>query len=156
MTLQHCARAMVANGRGGAIVATSSSAALVSDSGFSHYSTSKIALSHLVRVAARELGAHGIRVNAVAPGPTLTPMQAGSDQFPGFHERMISWTPLGRLGEPDDIANAIAFLCADEAGFITGHPLVVDGGLSIQLQDAFGQDQTRYGQDHPELKLGYF
>ncbi len=129
MTLQHCARAMVANGRGGAIVATSSSAALVSDSGFSHYSTSKIALSHLVRVAARELGAHGIRVNAVAPGPTRTPMSEASKDIPGFLDRVLARTALGRMGEVGDVAETILALMRLE--WVTGQTLACDGGVTL-------------------------
>ncbi|MCH2173807.1 SDR family oxidoreductase [Myxococcota bacterium] len=129
MTLQHCARAMVEGGRGGAIVTTASSAALLADRGFPHYSTSKIALTHLTRVAARELGPHGIRVNCVAPGPTRTPMTKPTEDIPGFQDRMLAATPLGRVGEAGDIAQAV--LALFRLDWVTGQVLACDGGISL-------------------------
>ena len=80
-------------------MATASSAGLVADMGFVHYSMAKIAVTHMVRVAARELGPFGIRVNAVAPGPTRTAMMAGTDDIPGFAEAVEANTPLGGIGD---------------------------------------------------------
>ena len=77
------------------------------------------------------------------------------DKNPEFYDYATTQYPVGRAGVPDDIADSIAFLCSDKSGFITGHPLVVDVGFSIQLQDSFGQAQTLYGQAHPELDLGH-
>ena len=128
-TLQHAARHIVAQGDGGAIVLTASSAGIVADVGFPHYSVAKIGLTHLARVAARELGAHGIRVNAIAPGPTRTPMMAGTDALPGFEASMTRNTPLGRLGEVDDIADAVLALLALE--WVTGQTLACDGGITL-------------------------
>jgi NAD(P)-dependent dehydrogenase (short-subunit alcohol dehydrogenase family) len=129
MTLQHTARAIKAAGRGGAIVLTASSAGLVADLGFVHYSVAKIGITHMARVAARELGPFGIRVNAVAPGPTQTPMMAGTEDIPDFQESVIAHTPLGRLGEPEDIAETVLALLA--LRWVTGQTLAADGGITL-------------------------
>ena len=124
--LRECAKAMTA---GGAIVATASTSGFLAERGFANYSTSKAAVIHLVRVAARELGAQGIRVNAVAPGTTDTPMFAGSDALPGYRDRAAARTALGRIGTPDDIAAAVLALL--RLDWVTGQTLVADGGLSL-------------------------
>ncbi|HZP27356.1 MAG TPA: SDR family oxidoreductase [Acidimicrobiia bacterium] len=129
MTLQHAARAIKATGRGGAIVVTASSAAIVADMGFVHYSMAKIGVSHMTRVAARELGPFGIRVNAIAPGPTRTPMFEGAEAIPDFADAVISRTPLGRLGEAEDIAEAVLALLA--LRWVTGQTLAADGGVTL-------------------------
>jgi NAD(P)-dependent dehydrogenase (short-subunit alcohol dehydrogenase family) len=129
MTLQHTARAIKAGGHGGAIVLTASSAGLVADMGFVHYSVAKIGITHMVRVAARELGPFGIRVNAVAPGPTRTPMMAGTEDIPDFQDAVIARTPLGRLGEPEDIADTVLALLA--LRWVTGQTVAADGGVTL-------------------------
>lgn len=128
-TLQQAARHIVSQGDGGAIVLTSSSAGIVADVGFVHYSVAKIGIRHMARVAARELGRYGIRVNAVAPGPTRTPMMAGTDALPGFQETIASNTALGRLGEVDDIAEAVLALFALQ--WVTGQTVACDGGITL-------------------------
>jgi len=129
MTIRESARAIRDTGRGGAIVATSSSAALVADSAISHYGASKIGLVHVVRTVARELGPLGIRVNAVAPGPTVTPLQAAADAIPGFTQRIVERTALGRLGQPEDIAEVVLSLFQLE--WVTGQTIACDGGLTL-------------------------
>jgi NAD(P)-dependent dehydrogenase (short-subunit alcohol dehydrogenase family) len=96
--------------------------------GHSHYATSKSALIMATRAAALELGRHGIRVNAVSPG--LINREGLESDWPEGVERWHRSAPLGRLGEPEDVANAVAFLVSPYAGWITGHDLVVDGGVS--------------------------
>ena len=94
------------------------------------YAASKHAVEGLTTSAALEVAGLGVRVNAVAPGPTETGML---NRFTGSAERkagLISTVPLGRVGEPDEVANAILFLCSDRASFISGHVLSVDGGKS--------------------------
>jgi 3-oxoacyl-[acyl-carrier protein] reductase len=94
-----------------------------------HYSVSKAGLICLAKQLARELGAHGITVNAVAPGRIDTPMiQIASAQE---NEAFVHRTPLGRLGTAEDVANAVLFLASDEASFITGEIVDVNGGLLI-------------------------
>lgn len=94
-----------------------------------HYSVSKAGLICLAKQLARELGSHGITVNAIAPGRIDTPMiQTVSEKE---NEAFAQRTPLGRLGTPEDVANAVVFLASDEASFITGEIMDVNGGLLI-------------------------
>lgn len=123
--LRECAEAM---SDGGSIVAVTSISGSTVERGLAAYSTSKAALSQLVRVAARELGPR-ITVNAVAPGVTETPLSASTAQLPGFQEQTAARTPLGRLGRPIDIAAAIVSLLSLD--WVTGQVLVADGGLSL-------------------------
>jgi len=123
--MRECAEAMSG---GGTIVAVSSTSGFLAERGMAHYSTSKAALTQLVKVAARELGP-AIRVNGVAPGATDTPLFAATAQLPGYQERAAARTPLGRLGRPIDIAAAIVSLLSLE--WVTGQVLVADGGLSL-------------------------
>ena len=96
------------------------------------YSAAKTAIEGMTRALAVELGPIGIRVNAVAPGFILTAMVSKAlDSDPERKQKVLSRTPLGRLGEPIDIANAISFLVSDKAKFIHGAILNVDGGNSI-------------------------
>jgi NAD(P)-dependent dehydrogenase (short-subunit alcohol dehydrogenase family) len=111
---------------GGAIVNTLSTAAMSAWTLHGAYAASKWANRGLTKVAALELAAYGIRVNAVAPGPIATPMVL-PDNDPAARER-LSRTPLGRIGEPEDIAEAVLFLVSDAASFVTGAELVIDGG----------------------------
>ena len=91
-----------------------------------HYVTSKAALIGLTRGLAREVAARGIRVNAVVPGPTDTPlMRSIPDEWIASLEKAI---PLGRLGRPDEVASAVAYLASDESSYITGSALTVNGG----------------------------
>jgi NAD(P)-dependent dehydrogenase (short-subunit alcohol dehydrogenase family) len=112
----------------GAIVNTLSTAALSGFTGFGAYASSKWALRGLTKVAALELAADRIRVNAVLPGPVLTPMVVGDDDPIGAE--LLSRTPLGRAGLPADIAELVLFLVSDRASFITGGEFVIDGGQS--------------------------
>ncbi|HNS41081.1 MAG TPA: SDR family oxidoreductase, partial [Promineifilum sp.] len=97
--------------------------------GQTNYVASKSAVIGMTKVWARELGRSGIRVNAVAPGFTATEMVAAMPE--NILAGMRARTPLGRLGEPRDIANAYLFLASDEASFITGEVLRVDGGIVV-------------------------
>jgi NAD(P)-dependent dehydrogenase (short-subunit alcohol dehydrogenase family) len=121
------------------------------------YEAGKSAVVGMTKQMAIDFGPNGVRVNAICPGWIVT--EAGQkivDEAPEVYEFAATQYPIGRAGVPDDIANAIAFLCSAEAGFITGHALVVDGGLTIQLQDAFGQAQAAWGQKNPGTKISYF
>src|SRR2546423_4264343 len=109
--LRECGRAMT---NGGSIVAITSVSGFLADRSMAHYSASKAALAQLVRSAARELGAHGIRVNAVAPGTTDTPMFAPTDRLPGYRTRVTQRAALGRLGTAEEVAQAVVALCTLE------------------------------------------
>lgn len=113
---------------GAAIVNTCSTGAIRPFPNHSAYGSSKWALRGLTQTAAAELAPSGIRVNAVFPGPVETPML---DQ--GTQARLVSMAVIGRLGKPMEIADAVAFLVSEQASFITGSELVVDGGQSLQI-----------------------
>lgn len=127
--MRECIRVMRAAGRRGSIVAVSSISARVADRGLAHYGASKAALDHLVRIAAREVGQYGIRVNAVAPGTTDTPMFSATDRNPGYRDRVVAHTPLGRLGTADDVAEAVVAIA--QLDWVTGQVLAADGGQSL-------------------------
>ena len=110
---------------GGAIVNTSSMVSLYGQAAGVWYPTSKFAVNGLTRSLARELGRAGIRVNAVAPGVTRTDMVAALP--PELVERISAPIPLGRVGEPEEVANAFLFLASDMASYVTGEILSVDG-----------------------------
>jgi 3-oxoacyl-[acyl-carrier protein] reductase len=115
--------------RSGAIVNMTSIMGMAGNAGQANYAASKAGLIGLTKSAAKELASRGIRVNAVAPGWIETAMTAelGDD----FKEQMLPRIPLARLGEPEDVANAVLFLCSDAAAYITGQTLTVDGGLMM-------------------------
>lgn len=124
----YCTRAVMRSMRsrgGGSIVNQSSTAAWMSLSGF--YGVAKAALNSVTVCLAQELGGHGIRVNAIAPGPTDTP--ALQKQVPAeFHDMLVQSLAIKRMGTPDDHVGPALFLLSDEAAWITGHVLAVDGG----------------------------
>jgi NAD(P)-dependent dehydrogenase (short-subunit alcohol dehydrogenase family) len=129
LCLREVGKAMVAGGRGGAVVAVSSISGFLADRMMGHYSVSKAGVGELVRVAARELGPFGIRVNAVAPGTTDTPMFASTRRLPGYRERVAERAALGEVGTPDGVARAVTALL--ELDWVTGQVLAADGGVSL-------------------------
>jgi NAD(P)-dependent dehydrogenase (short-subunit alcohol dehydrogenase family) len=138
LTMRAVARAMVDAGSGGSIVAVSSISGTLADRDMGAYCVSKAGIDMLVRVAATEWGAHGIRVNAVGPGVTRTPMLAKPEQLPGWVDGLSERTALGRLGEPDDIAETIVAVL--EMSWVTGQTVFADGGLALHSPiDAYGQ-----------------
>jgi NAD(P)-dependent dehydrogenase (short-subunit alcohol dehydrogenase family) len=114
---------------GGAIAVTASIAGLRGDGAMSLYTTSKHAVIGLVKSAAGEFAASGVRVNAVAPGAVDTPMVSGNYEELGADSPLAQLHPLGRVGKPVDIANMVLFLCSDQASFVTGGVYPVDGGI---------------------------
>jgi NAD(P)-dependent dehydrogenase (short-subunit alcohol dehydrogenase family) len=140
LTMRAVAGAMVDQGAGGSIVAVSSISGTLADRDMGAYCVSKAGIDMLVRVAATEWGVHGIRVNAVGPGVTRTPMLANPEQLPGWVEGLTERTPLGRLGEADDIAEAIVAVL--EMSWVTGQTVFADGGLALHSPiDSYGQVQ---------------
>jgi 3-oxoacyl-[acyl-carrier protein] reductase len=115
--------------RAGAIVNMSSIVGVRGNAGQTNYAASKAGLLGLTKSLAKELGSRGIRVNAIAPGYIATEL---TDALPeAARDAILSATPLGRLGEPADVARAVRFLVSDAAAFVTGDVLAVDGGLGI-------------------------
>jgi 3-oxoacyl-[acyl-carrier protein] reductase len=119
---------MVERGRGGSIVNMASTNALEGESGYAHYNASKGAIVMLTRTMAAELGPHGIRVNALCPGKIFTRLQREAEDAEYTARFVRDRVPLGRVGAPEEVAAAYAFLASDDASFITGELLVVDGG----------------------------
>ena len=129
LCMKHELAHMVERGGGGAIVNTSSGAGVYGFPGLPHYVAAKHGVLGLTRTAATEYAVHGIRVNAVLPGPTETPMLLdfiGDD--PNLRKLMASSVPAGDLLQPDDIAEAVVWLCSDKARQVSGQAYLVDGG----------------------------
>ncbi len=131
LVAQAVARHMAAAG-GGAIVNVASLNGLAAEAGFADYNTSKGGLVMLTRSLAVDLAPHNIRVNAVCPGYILTPMTTGYAADPATGAAIRAAIPMGRIGDPAEVAAAIAFLACDDASYVTGELLVVDGGRLAQ------------------------
>ncbi len=125
-------RRLLAAGRPGAIVNIASTNAYIPATGLAAYCASKAGVLMFTRVAAMELGAHGIRVNAIAPGTTLTGMTTMAYTRPSVEEGFLRHTPMGRYGQPEDVAQAVLYLASPLSAWVTGHLLVVDGGQSLR------------------------
>lgn len=130
-----CARAfgrhMLAAGSGAIVNVGSMSGFIVNrPQGQSHYNASKAAVHHLTKSLAAEWAARGVRVNAVAPTYIATPINAFADPNSEMYRRWIDGTPMGRLGEPEEVASVVLFLASDAASLMTGSIVLVDGGYS--------------------------
>jgi NAD(P)-dependent dehydrogenase (short-subunit alcohol dehydrogenase family) len=129
---QAAARAMVDQGTGGVILYTASISALGASPLFAHYCAAKAGTVCLMKTMAMELVGHGIRVNSISPGPSDTQQSVdlvGEDNMKQFRQS-FPVVPMGRLGSTNDMASAFSFLASDDAAYITGVNLVVDGGLT--------------------------
>jgi len=113
--------------RWGRIVNVASVVGLMGNAGQANYVASKAGLIGLTKTLAREVSSRGVTVNAVAPGFIASDMTAGLDD--ALKERYLAQIPAGRFGEPEDVAKAVAFLASDDASYVTGQTLVIDGGL---------------------------
>lgn len=122
---------VMADAGGGVIVNMSSVHEYIPWPGFAHYCASKGAVKLLMQTAARELAEHHIRVVNVAPGAIVTPINQFVLDDPEAKRAVESEIPLGRMGSPEEIAAAVAWLASDEAGYVTGTTIIVDGGMSL-------------------------
>ncbi len=132
---QQAARHMTALGKGGAIINIASTRALMSESDTEAYSASKGGILALTHAMAVSLGSYGIRVNAISPGWIETSEWRGLGQAgkPQHSERDRLQHPVGRVGRPEDIAQACLYLASSDASFITGQNLVIDGGMTVKM-----------------------
>lgn len=130
--LAQAAREGLARTRG-SIVAIASMSGLHPHPGYGAYSSAKAALIMLVKQIAQEWGAQGIRANAVCPGMTRTPLTEPVYQIPGVQAAREALVPLGRIGTPEDVAQAVLYLTSPGAAYVTGQALTVDGGVSDHM-----------------------
>jgi NAD(P)-dependent dehydrogenase (short-subunit alcohol dehydrogenase family) len=127
--IQHMANRMA---QGGSLITISSLTATLVAEGYAPYAGAKAGINHATRIAASEYGARGVRVNVVSPSLIDTPMTHGLLQAPGVTEAFCAETPLGRIGQIEDVVEAVSFLAGDGASYITGQNLHVDGGTSLR------------------------
>lgn len=150
---RHAVPHMAKQGKG-SIVNISSVHGLLMAEGKLAYEGAKAAVIGITRQMACDFGPLGVRVNAICPGHIMTERMherwtKNPSLFPFFEQQY----PLRRVGRPEDIANGVAFLCADQAAFITGHTLVIDGGLTIQLQEDLSLRLAQFYRDNEGMKL---
>jgi NAD(P)-dependent dehydrogenase (short-subunit alcohol dehydrogenase family) len=128
LTFKHAGRAIVGTGDGGSMIAIASLNAVQPSRGMAAYCAAKSAVTMLTEVAAMELGPHGIRVNAIAPGLVRTAATSGFFAAPGVVEEFVENTTVGRFAEPAEIAAVAAFLAGPESSFVSASTYAVDGG----------------------------
>jgi NAD(P)-dependent dehydrogenase (short-subunit alcohol dehydrogenase family) len=129
LCLKYEIRQMLQQSGGGAIVNMASITGLIGSAGAAAYSASKHGVIGLTKTAALENAKRGIRINAVCPGFAETPMTDRIFRVPQVHKHVLSRHPIGRLGRPTEIAEAVVWMCSDHASFMTGQSLVLDGGF---------------------------
>lgn len=130
LTLQAAARAMVAGGKGGRLIAIASVAAEKGFAGLVPYGASKAGVRHMMRSIAQELAPHRITANSIGPGLIATNFGGPQMSNPEYKEQVGKTIPLGRIGEAGDVANLAAFLASDEAAYATGAYYLIDGGMT--------------------------
>ena len=145
LCLKHESKQLIAQGEGGSLINTASINATHATAGLAAYCAAKAGVVMLTKVSALELGQYGIRVNAIGPGHTKTPLTARARDVPGFDEAMVGATPMGRLGEPEDIAQMALYLAGDAAAWTSGQTLYVDGGITVnEIPPGFDIFQSRF------------
>src|SRR4051794_19564192 len=149
-TMQAAARAM--RDRGGAIVLTASTNSYDGEARLAAYNASKAGLLGLVHTAANELGPYGIRVNAVCPGLIRTRLTERHFSSPDVLKEYFRHIPLGRGGMPEEVAAAIAFLASDQASYITGATLFVDGGQMASKFGTWDESRAEFSEGRWRLK----
>jgi NAD(P)-dependent dehydrogenase (short-subunit alcohol dehydrogenase family) len=140
--VQEAARAMVRQGGGGAIAITASTNAFQPEAAGLAYNTSKSGQVAVMHTAAMELARHGIRVNAIAPGIINTRLSKFVIEDPVQSKVFLDRIPIGRFAEPEEMARPILWMCSDDASYLSGELLVVDGAMSVGVPDPSGGDST--------------
>jgi NAD(P)-dependent dehydrogenase (short-subunit alcohol dehydrogenase family) len=142
LCIKHESKHLIGAGHGGSIISIASLNAIQATEGFAAYCAAKSGVTMLTKVAALELGRHKIRVNAIGPGLIHTPATAGFQEMEGVYQGFIDNSPMGRAGEPEDVAQLAAYLASDASSLMTGQTLYIDGGQSLkkypELFPAFG------------------
>jgi 3-oxoacyl-[acyl-carrier protein] reductase len=131
--VKDAARAMVAAQHGGAIICTTSINAWFVEESHAVYNVTKGAVQTLIRSAAIDFARYGIRVNGVAPGVIDTPTAAHVVHDPALAPQYLRTIPLGRFGQPAEVAKCVLFLASDDASYVTGHTIVIDGGQTLGI-----------------------
>jgi NAD(P)-dependent dehydrogenase (short-subunit alcohol dehydrogenase family) len=131
------AQKMIEAGRGGCIINLSSNNESIPLAGEAHYCASKGGVLMFTRAAALELAPYGIRVNALAPAAIETAMTEEVFAVPELRHAILKQVPMGRFGQPEDVAKAAAFLASDWSGWVTGHSLAIDGGLHLVGEESY-------------------
>lgn len=130
--VKHAAAQLIAQGEGGSIINMASINATQATEGFAAYCAAKAGVAMLTKVAALELGRHRIRVNAIGPGLIHTPLTAGMMQIPGLQAAFEHEAPIGRVGEPEDVAGLALYLASDAASLMSGQTIYIDGGATLK------------------------
>ena len=142
LCIKHESKHLIGAGHGGSIINIASLNARQATEGFAAYCSAKAGVAMLTQVAALELGRHKIRVNAIGPGLIHTPATEGFKAMEGVYQGFIDTSPMGRAGEPEDVAQLAAYLASDASSLMTGQTLYIDGGQSLkkypELFGAFG------------------
>lgn len=132
LCIKHEAKQLIAQDQGGSIINIASLNATQATEGFAAYCSAKAGVAMLTKVAALELGRRKIRVNAIGPGLIHTPLTEGMTGVPGLEAAFVQEAPIGRVGEPEDIAQLALYLASDASSLMTGQTLYIDGGASLK------------------------
>jgi NAD(P)-dependent dehydrogenase (short-subunit alcohol dehydrogenase family) len=123
---------LIAQGQGGSIINVASINAIQPAEGLGAYCSAKAGVAMLTKMAALELGRHRIRVNGIGPGVTRTPLTAPHLGIPGLEDEFAHEAPIGRIGEPEDVARLAVYLASDESSLMTGQTIYIDGGATLK------------------------
>ncbi len=144
LCIKHESARLIGQGQGGSIINIASLNAIQATEGFAACCSAQAGVAMLAKVAALELGRHKIRVNAIGPGLIHTPATAGLQAMPAVYDGYIENTPMGRAGEPEDVARLALYLASDASSFMTGQALHIDGGQSLK----------KYPESFPAFGIG--
>ena len=143
LCIKHESKHLIEQGSGGSIINTASLNSIQATEGLAAYCSAKAGVAMLTKVSALELGRHNIRVNSIGPGLIRTPLTEGLRDVPGLEDAFAAEAPLGRVGEPEDVAQLALWLASDASSLMTGQTVQLNGGADINkyppLFDVLGQ-----------------